>query len=398
MSAPAVRYVVPALVLGQLAGVIDLAIQSVWISSCVRSQCLATGTVGTLASLEQILAAACTLVTAALLPRLNPARIAPLAALVAGLANIVAILPMPEALFAGRVLAGGAVGVLGACVIGMVSRRSDVVRVMAYSTGAIMLLGAGIFFLLPIFGVAGGAVRLFAVMAVIDFAAALALWRTLRPEPQVAREASPAQARPATLPWTLAPALGCLGYAAFGAGAGTVGSYVLVIGQKLEFGLQSIGLATGIGGFFTLLGPAMAHRLGERAGLLGPIVSAYLLIALCWLLLVHAPSIWVFGSLSALSSAAMAFAMPFVVAILGRLDSSGRAAGSSAAFMMIGASTGPKIGSTILEHGSFQILGYIGACFAVLAAAFFAAAASRHRRLTAESDDASRIDKIGLTE
>jgi hypothetical protein len=117
--------------------------------------------------------------------------------------------------------------------------------------------------------------------------------------------------------------------------------------------------------------------LGERAGLLWPLVAALALLGSDAFLVVHARSPIAFGASASLLNVLILFCVPYAVALVGRLDASSRFAAAAPAFMMVGGVISPTLGARVLANAGFPSLAFVtGACLALSIMVFVTAGAA----------------------
>jgi len=171
----------------------------------------------------------------------------------------------------------------------------------------------------------------------------------------------------------LAPTLGCLALAVTCIGQNSVGTYVIAIGNGLGISTRTVGTLIAIAIPLTLLGPLAAHRLGERLGLFRPLLAGLALFGLNLFFLVNADSPILFCFGLAIFGLSFEFCVPYAIAWLGRLDSSGRYASAAPAFMMTGFAVGPALGGKVIESLGFHALAIVSASCLAIGIALFAA-------------------------
>ena len=172
------------------------------------------------------------------------------------------------------------------------------------------------------------------------------------------------------------PLLACLAIAVVQAGAGMIG-YFLLIGKDLGFAQADSARLIAVAMPLSLLGPLAARSLGQRIGLLAPLLIAMLLMIADIILLVQAPTILAFGACLTLQIALIMFYPAYAIALIARLDPSGRMAGAAVAFLMFGSALAPKLGSMFLGQGNTMTLGLVSAALVALGAILFVLASMR---------------------
>jgi predicted MFS family arabinose efflux permease len=326
--------------------------------------------VGWLASGELFSITISVLVMAVWGNRVSPRRLAAVAALAAIVANLVAMYPSVKTLVLGRLLSGLALGAVVASIVGVAARRPDAQRAFSVMQTATVLLMSVIYFMAPSlidrFGLSG----LFAVLAGVS---AAALVTALVGLPAVV--VVPTVAARALTGRKFAPLMGCLALAIVFAGQVTVTTYIITIGNELGFDTHTMGTLLAIAIPLAMIGPLAAHGLGERLGLLRPLLLGLALLAIDILFLVNAASPILFGVLMATDFLLPLFCVTYALALLSRFDASGRFATAAPAFMMIGGAVGPALGSRLIGTTGFETLALVAASCMVAGIALFAIAA-----------------------
>ena len=361
----------PALCIGYALGNFGAGAIPLWVAAVIKAGSLTTSEVGWLASGELLLLAVSVLATSAWAGHLGPRRVAAFSALAVAAANIVALIPEAQALVIGRLLSGSAMGALLASITGVAARRPDAQRVLALMQAAMVILTSAAYFMSPILIGHFGPARIFAFLAglgIITMSAALMGLPTFAVVPITVMRAAGAQ--------TLAPLIGCVALAVVSIGQNTVATYIFTIGNGLGLDARTMGTVLAIAVPLALLGPFAAHRLGERVGLLRPLIFGQLLLAINILFLVRAPSPIMFCFFTAALGLLWTFCVPYAVAFLGRLEASGRLASAAQAFIMVGSAVGPALGGKMIGSAGFQTLAIVASSCIAVAIALFAAAAS----------------------
>ena len=108
----------------------------------------------------------------------------------------------------------------------------------------------------------------------------------------------------------------------------------------------------------TLLGPLGAKWLGMRFGRAMPLCLSIIAMIIGALLLTQLPIPWMYAAGTAVLPPLGLFSAPYIMAILATLDSKGRAAAASSAFVGIGDTIGPSLGGFVLRGEGYQPLGW----------------------------------------
>lgn len=366
------RLEVVALCVGNALGFAGSGSVPLWVAQMIKAGTLSTYQVGWLASGELLLLALSVLAVSARGKQASPRKIAAIASVGAVLANALAMLPFVATVLAGRLLSGIAMGAILASVTRVAARRPDAQRVLALMQAAMVVVVSVVFFVSPMLVEKLGTAGIFAILAgtaVVGLAAALAGLPT-----------SLGTDAPASLGGgssRLGPIAGCLALAAAFVGQNVVWTYIVTIGNGLGLEARTLANVLAIVPPLALLGPLSAHALGERLGLVKPLILGLVLLGIDSFFVVGAASPIHFALFAAVLNVSMLFFLPYAMALLGRLDATGRFAGAAPAFMMIGGAISPALGSRILEVSKFQMLAPVAsACIALSIVLFALAAAS----------------------
>lgn len=362
---------IPALCVGYTLGSCGgTGAQPIWVAAFIKNGFLTPSQTGWIASGELFLLAVSNLAMSAFGQRVSPRFVAVVAASLVVLANVVAMFPIVQTLVVGRLLSGLAIGALYSAVAGTAARRMDAQRVFAVMQGSVMLVSSGLYSISASIVGRYGPAGIFGLIAGLGVATAMvALLGFSDSTPEATQVAHASNAM------KLAPLLGCLGLGSIGIGAGTLWTYIFTIGNGLGFATHTIGTVLGVAGPIALLGPVAAHTLGERAGLLLPLLIGLLVVVVDYFFTVNAGSPVLFGISSAVLGTGAAFCMPYATALVSRLDSSGRFASAMPAFILVGAASGPAIGGKLISLFPFQVLATVAASFMIVSILLFWCAA-----------------------
>jgi len=359
----------PALCLGNALGGCGPATIALWVAAMIKTGPLSTSQVGWLASGELFAMAIGALAVSMYGKHGRPRWVAAIAALAIVTSNVIAMFPAVHLVIIGRLLSGLAMGALMASVTGVAARRQNAERLLALMQAGTVLLVSMIYLVSPILIGRFGPSGLFGILAVaggVMMVAALLGLPAVVVALGVTRIAATQK---------LAPLLGCLALAVVLVGHSTVWTYIIAIGNGFGFDARTIGIVLAIAPPLALLGPVGAHILGQRVGLFWPLVADLALLTADILLLVNATSPILFCICTATLQMALMFCIPYAIALLGRLDTSGRFASAAPAFMMVGGAAGPALGSKMIGATGFHALALVAvSCIAVGIALFSVAA------------------------
>lgn len=365
------RLEVPALCIGNAVGSCGAAVIPLWVAAVLKTGALSTTEVGWLASGELSALAISVLAVSAWGKHGSPRRVAAFAASAVVAANVVAMLSAVQTLVIGRLLSGLAWGALLASVTGGAARRLDAQRVLALMQAAMLVLTSVVYLVSPMLLGRFGPAGLFAILAglgVVMLSAALVGLSDAATTASVVVRAASVHILP--------PIIGCVALATAYIGQNTIATYIIVIGNAHGIDARTMSIVLAIAAPLAMLGPFAAHRLGERLGLLRPLILGQLLLAIDILCLVRAASPILLCLSTAAFSLLAVFSVPYAITLLSRLDASGRFASAAPAFMLVGAAIGPALGSKIIDTTGFQTLALVAASCITVGIALFMVAAS----------------------
>jgi predicted MFS family arabinose efflux permease len=139
-------------------------------------------------------------------------------------------------------------------------------------------------------------------------------------------------------------------------GQGAVFPFIEQIGLRTGLEEIAIGKVLGASNFCGLLGGALAIWMGNRFGILRPLVIAISInaVAAFGLTLGENSSVYVF--LNFLWNAAFYFVTPYLLAALADMDDRGRWVVAMDAFWWLGDAPGPLLGGWLIESGGYGSL------------------------------------------
>ena len=370
------RLEVATLCIGNAIGFNGPAVMALWVANLMHGDLLPPNRVGWLASGELLLIALGSLSVSAIGRYARPRSIGVIAAIIIVAANAIAGVPHIHTLIAGRLASGLSMGALLGVVNGVAARRHDAHRVLALMQASMIALLSAIYLsgpsLMPQFGLRG----LFGVFVILASVVAVFSWFALpnsAASPRTAELVSPST-------WWV-PMIGCLGLSAALISQNTVWTSIIAIGGDRGFDAHAMGSLLAISVPLCLLGPIGARVLSERFGLMLPLLSGMAIMMVDLLLIPHAHSIFIFGVYITVLNSSVLFCTPYAIALLSRLDPTGRFASAAPAFMMTGAAVGPALGSHMALAGRYDLLTGIAACTALISIVLFISAEALQVRL-----------------
>ncbi|MEM9084856.1 MAG: MFS transporter [Pseudomonadota bacterium] len=163
-------------------------------------------------------------------------------------------------------------------------------------------------------------------------------------------------------------------------------AYVERIGQTLGLSIESISFILAINGFIAIGAGLLAGALGTRLGVFIPITVAFAVQIVVAFLLPRTSTVEMYGINAITFTFALVFVVPYLKALLSKLDPTGRSAGLATAFITLGSATGPAVMGFALNGGAdFRSLSAL-ACLGLTLAWALAMLVSRHPQLSARAN------------
>jgi predicted MFS family arabinose efflux permease len=357
-----------ALCLGQAIGAAAETVQPVWVAAILKSGWLTTSQVGWLASAELLCVATGALAVSLFARRSDPRSLMLVAALLVAVFNTVALGSGYVPLVIGRLLSGIGSGMLLALVLRVAVRRKQAQRLLAGMQLTVVLLAIVLFLISPNLIDRFGHRGLFAVLAMIAVAELVAAAFGLRHI-----SGPPSKASNDSRQSLLAPILICVGIAFVNCAFTTVWTFIVTIGTDLGFTGRSVSNAVALAQPAALIAPAVATVLGERLGILRPMVGSLVIVAAAAFLLLSASSALWFCAFIAVVVFGVTFYVPYVLTFLGRADPSGSIVSAAPVTFLIGAALGPTMGAHLLSY-SFNSIAVVSALLFLAAIPLFVTA------------------------
>ncbi|MEM1142916.1 MAG: MFS transporter [Pseudomonadota bacterium] len=151
--------------------------------------------------------------------------------------------------------------------------------------------------------------------------------------------------------------------------------YVERIGDSIDLSMQTIGTVLSVTALISLLGPATAHYLNDRLGLLAPTLTALGLQLIATLCLALSHSLFYYSVSAVLMTTAFTFAVPYLKGLVARSARAPRLASTSIALVTLCGALGPGVSGMVLNlGGNYTVIGFLSV--AVFLAAMYAAKAA----------------------
>ena len=299
-----------------------------------------------------------------------------MAAAVALVGNGLAWLGSSSAFIAGCLLCGAGFGVLLNVTNRLVASSSTPQRGYAVVQLVEVLFCIGFFLVVPPIIERFGILSVFAALAALCAGVFLLLagvpFSTQGPAAKLRRGSTPSN--------TGAAVLSLCAAAVLFAGQSSVNSSLVPIGAAAGLSVVWVGRVISLGLLASLAGAAIARGLGERAGLLLPLLAGAGVLG-CDMLVVTlrgGAAVFIGGAIVLFMS--IVFLLPYVYALLAELDKAGRWASIAPGFVLTGWALGPGIAGIVSRGVDFTLLGYAAmACIAAAMALFLCAQRLRLR-------------------
>lgn len=357
-----------ALVVGHMAGMIDLGALPIWVGTLISGYGLPAPLAGGLVSLFLLAVVVASVVLSPLFHKLNGRWFAPLGFWISALAffgmttnDSVMFLAVMHA------IAGFGTGIAISFVHGTMGKTTNPHRTFAMGStvlgiGMAVFLGVTPGFIentepSSIFIALGAVMALAAVVGTLMFPSAKQEEHSLE-MPRFSRQV-----------W----------YAIFGIMAmalvqAMVFSFVERIADEIGIPTVQLGMIFAVVGIMNIIPPILAGLLENRLVPLTVAVVGGIAQAALVLTVTNAASLPVYFVPVALMPFVILFTHVFVFGFLARNEPSGRAVAATPAMIMTGSASAPFVGGILVHLGGFTLLGVVGACISLLAFIFFALA------------------------
>lgn len=147
--------------------------------------------------------------------------------------------------------------------------------------------------------------------------------------------------------WRIVP--GLAGLMLLATSVNTILASVVPLGLHSGLPISTISLTMALSGSMGLVGSLAAQRLGDRLGIILPLLVAAVMLASAAVIFGQAKGLFSFASAAILLLSALFFVIPYLMGEIARLDASGRSVARGQAAMMIGSAIGPAAGGAALS-------------------------------------------------
>jgi hypothetical protein len=177
-----------------------------------------------------------------------------------------------------------------------------------------------------------------------------------------------------TPPNTGAAILSLFGATLVFAGYASVSSSLVLIGAAVGVSVLWVGRVMAMGLLAGLGGAVFARELGERVGLLRPLLAGAAVLGGDTLVVTLSGGTATFVGGAIVLFIGSTFVVPYIFALLADLDKAGRWASIGPAFVLTGVALGPGIAGVVSRGVDFTTLGYVAvACIAAAMTLFVCA-------------------------
>ena len=158
------------------------------------------------------------------------------------------------------------------------------------------------------------------------------------------------------------------------AGQSSVNASLVSIGAAVSLNVLWVGRVISLGLLASLCGAIFARGLGERAGLLRPLLAGEAVLGSAMLVVTLGRGAAAFIGGAIVLFMGIVFVVPYIYALLAGLDKAGRWASIGPAFVLTGWALGPAIAGAVIRGVDFTTLGYVAlACVGVAMILFLCA-------------------------
>jgi len=155
------------------------------------------------------------------------------------------------------------------------------------------------------------------------------------------------------------------------AGYSCVSSSLVSIGAAVGLSVMWVGRVMALGLFVSLGGGVFARGLGERAGVLLPLLAGAAVLGGDTLVVTLGGGVATFVGGALIFFMAMVFLVPYIYALLAELDEAGRWASIGPGFMLTGVALGPGVAGAVSREVDFRTVGYAALACVVAAITLF---------------------------
>ena len=313
---------------------------------------------------------------------LSPRTLCTWAALAVAAGFLLMAVSVPFTVIAGAILSGIGCGWLLSSINSVAACSGYPQRTFALLQLVLVMLAVALFFSLPRLLAARGVAAVFAALGACAMAA-VPLLRRLPVQAPASRDPSLRRTGRGSNGKAIA-VLFALGIVI--ASQTALMASIMEVGGTIGLGVPAVGTLMSAAAILCLVSPLGARLLGDRMGLLLPLVTSTLVLALTATFVTRVSSTVVFFGLMTAVMGLPLFIFPYALAALAKFGGAGRWAAVGPGFMMAGAAVGPSLAGFARTITPLKGLGECMAFAIVAAATVFALS---RNRIEPQSDDGS---------
>lgn len=351
-----------ALVIGHMAGMIDIPALPIWVGTLIAGYGMQPAQAGGLATL---FLAGVVISSVALSHRFHrmPGRWMPTIGFAVASASFFAMTGLASfgAFAVAHLVAGLANGLAISFVHGTMGRRASPHRIFALGSLALGLLAVVFFGGAPVLIAKFGRETLFVILGAA-MAIGAVVTALMFPAASENEDVIADQARFTRKVW-----FAILGIMCMALNQAMVFSFVERVGVHRGFSPDQIRLALVLSGALAILPAILATVLEKRLPAVGVAVAGAAAQGICALILSHGAGYDLYLAGMVLFPFIMLFTHTFVFGHLARIEPSGRANAATPAMIMTGSATGPLLGGVLVQTAGYNALGLAAGGIAALA-------------------------------
>lgn len=350
-----------------------------WIGGIAKHLNVAEWFAGIATTSQLVAAAILNLATPTVFSKIPPLKLARIALLVAASASLLQQVHHPAVFVVACMICGGALGTVLNCTnrilagVEKIQQSYSVYQiievcfaVLLFSTSAAVMVRLS----LP---------SIFLVVAVFCLVGNLLL-RNLPIESLVTQRISATRSTKNHVSGALALAALTI----FFVGQSSINSYMIPIGQSAGLTTETISRIIALSMVFGFSGAVLSRVIGERFGMVVPVVTVAILLIFVFAGVTNQASISVFALCSGVLACCTIFVVPYFFTYLAKLDRGGLYASIAPAFLLCGVAIGPSIAVFITLNFDISTLGILASIIVAFATIVFSLCVLHSTRLGTE--------------
>ncbi len=298
---------------------------------------------------------------------IHPLALGRRALLVAALGSMVATVHSAAFFLIGCILAGGGLGVVLNATNGVAAGFESVHRAYAVFMLTEVCFGASLFLVASLGSQHFGIPAIFVLTSLVAILGFLSLTKL-----RVATVASAPLEGSTRSEHIVKATLALAALTVFFIGQSTVNAFIIPIGREIGLSTASVSQYIVFGMYSSFAGAIGARLLGERLGVVFPVVAVAVLLATIFLLLTNAGSPMIFAIGAIILSCCTIFVVPYFFTGLAKLDRAGRYVSVAPAFLLSGVAMGPTIAVYTSTHFGLRGLGIVASVGVSLGGSIYA--------------------------